>query len=178
MAPTRVSTKDWRRPRYKMKLSAGKSLAQIALVALSLDSSSRHSRGSSARHSKCRINSNLADAILFRAPATSTATGRISESNRWVSRMVKLHVQLQEGPRADEIVRGQSNPICTTTCIFHVANYPDAFEWFPFHDLSEHADHLRISVIGTLLSCSLVAYGLACVEWRGRERCSGSCSAR
>jgi len=26
-----------------------------------------------------------------------------------------------------------------------------------------------ICVIGTILSCSLVAYGLACVEWRGRE---------
>ena len=53
---------------------------------------------------------------------------------------------------------------------FHFANYSDAFQWFPFSlYLKNTLVICAISVIGTLLSCSLIAYGLACVEWRGRE---------
>lgn len=50
------------------------------------------------------------------------------------------------------------------------ANYSDALQSFPFvRYLRNTAIICIIAVIGTVLSCSLVAYGLACVQWRGRE---------
>ncbi len=50
------------------------------------------------------------------------------------------------------------------------ANFSEAFEWFPFPQyLLNTLVICGISVTGTILSCSLVAYGLACVPWRGRE---------
>jgi multiple sugar transport system permease protein len=51
-----------------------------------------------------------------------------------------------------------------------VANFSEAFDWFPFPQyLFNTLVICAISVTGTILSCSLVAYGLACVPWRGRE---------
>ncbi len=50
------------------------------------------------------------------------------------------------------------------------ANFSEAFDWFPFHTyLFNTLTICVIAVTGTILSCSLVAYGLACVPWRGRE---------
>ena len=50
------------------------------------------------------------------------------------------------------------------------ANFSEAFDWFPFHTyLFNTLTICLIAVTGTILSCSLVAYGLACVPWRGRE---------
>jgi multiple sugar transport system permease protein len=49
-------------------------------------------------------------------------------------------------------------------------NYTDALNSFPFgRYLFNTLVICAISVTGTVLSCSLVAYGLACVPWRGRE---------
>ncbi|HEY3282884.1 MAG TPA: carbohydrate ABC transporter permease [Armatimonadota bacterium] len=50
------------------------------------------------------------------------------------------------------------------------ANYPDALSSFPF--LRYTANTLvicLISVVGTTLSCSLVAYGFSRIQWRGRD---------
>lgn len=65
---------------------------------------------------------------------------------------------------------------------FHVntANYTDALKRAQFIAVDDRWPFIRgylvntlvicvLAVTGTLLSCSLVAYGLACVEWRGRE---------
>jgi multiple sugar transport system permease protein len=50
------------------------------------------------------------------------------------------------------------------------ANYTDALKSFPFvHYLQNTLVICVIAVVGTVLSCSLVAYGLACVKWKGRE---------
>ena len=49
-------------------------------------------------------------------------------------------------------------------------NYEKGFEEFPFlRYLWNTLVICGLSVLGTVLSCSLVAYGLACVEWSGRE---------
>jgi multiple sugar transport system permease protein len=53
---------------------------------------------------------------------------------------------------------------------FHWANYSEAFQWFPFwRYLGNTLIICVFTVLGTLLSCSLVAYGLAVIDWRGRE---------
>jgi multiple sugar transport system permease protein len=52
----------------------------------------------------------------------------------------------------------------------NAANYSDAFKSFPFGRYLKNTLIISlIAVTGTVLSCSLVAYGLACVNWRGRE---------
>jgi multiple sugar transport system permease protein len=80
-----------------------------------------------------------------------------------------LQVQLQEGSRSDETISVDPSQLHDRV-YFNVANYTEAFEWFPFTlYLKNTLVICLICVLGTLLSCSLVAYGLACVEWRGRE---------
>src|SRR5262249_25487629 len=81
----------------------------------------------------------------------------------------QLQVQLQEGTDKNKILTVAPDSV-HDRIHFHTANYPDAFEWFPFGKyLTTTLTICLISVIGTVLSCSLVAYGLACIEWRGRE---------
>jgi multiple sugar transport system permease protein len=96
---------------------------------------------------------------------------------RWVRArplMVKeggLEVQLGEetGPRAGETLRVDPARLRDQFHL-HVANYRDAFRSFPFDRyLLNTVVICALSVLGTVLSCSLVAYGLACIEWRGRE---------
>ncbi len=49
-------------------------------------------------------------------------------------------------------------------------NYRQGFAEFPFlRYLANTLVICGLSVLGTVLSCSLVAYGLACIPWRGRE---------
>ena len=49
-------------------------------------------------------------------------------------------------------------------------NYVEGFQEFPFlRYLGNTLVICALSVLGTVLSCSLVAYGLACVPWKGRE---------
>ncbi len=50
------------------------------------------------------------------------------------------------------------------------SNYSNGFKAFPFfHMLQNTLVICALTVLGTLLSCSLAAYGLACVDWKGRE---------
>ena len=52
----------------------------------------------------------------------------------------------------------------------HAANYSEGIAAFPFPQyLFNTLVICLLSVVGTVLSCSLVAYGLTCIEWRGRE---------
>lgn len=49
-------------------------------------------------------------------------------------------------------------------------NYSNGFKAFPFfHMLKNTLVICVLVVLGTVLSCSLAAYGLACVQWKGRE---------
>lgn len=49
-------------------------------------------------------------------------------------------------------------------------NFPDAIAFFPFWlYLRNTAFIASCAVIGAVMSCSLVAYSLACVRWRGRD---------
>ena len=83
----------------------------------------------------------------------------------------KLEVQAADGTFAD----GSSTRLIEKTAMqdqvhLHFQNYADAVGSFNvgrylFNTLLLAA----ICVIGTILSSSLVAYGLACVNWRGRE---------
>lgn len=80
-----------------------------------------------------------------------------------------LEVQIEAGPLA-----GQTRVVppgdVHDRVHFHTANYANGFASFPFgRYLWNTVVICVISVIGTVLSCSLVAYGLACVEWRGRQ---------
>ena len=52
----------------------------------------------------------------------------------------------------------------------HFANYREGLQAFPFFRyLFNTLVICVLSVLGTVLSCSLVAYGLSCITWRGRE---------
>ena len=49
-------------------------------------------------------------------------------------------------------------------------NYSEGFKAFPFlRQLKNTLVICVLVVLGTVLSCSLAAYGLACVQWKGRE---------
>lgn len=50
------------------------------------------------------------------------------------------------------------------------SNYSNGFKAFPFFLMLKNTLVIcALTVLGTVLSCSLAAYGLACVQWRGRE---------
>jgi len=50
------------------------------------------------------------------------------------------------------------------------SNYPRALEYFPFFTCLKNTLYFTIpSVIGTLISCSLVAYGFSRIKWIGRD---------
>ncbi|HWD38623.1 MAG TPA: carbohydrate ABC transporter permease [Fimbriimonas sp.] len=50
------------------------------------------------------------------------------------------------------------------------SNYSEGFKAFPFFLMLRNTLVICVlTVFGTALSCSLAAYGLACVQWKGRE---------
>ncbi len=54
---------------------------------------------------------------------------------------------------------------------WHWENYTAAFEAFPFATFFGNSLIITIlSVLGSVLSCLIAAYGFACIEWRGREK--------
>ena len=58
----------------------------------------------------------------------------------------------------------------TDRFFLNTENYSLALDRSPFEKFVVNTLIIcMLSVIGTTLSCSLVAYGLSCVEWRGRE---------
>lgn len=95
----------------------------------------------------------------------------------------KLHrvrpLMIKEGKREVQVYKGDlpsEEAILVDPDAIHdrlyvdTANFTGAFEWFPFRQyLFNTLVICAISVTGTILSCSLVAYGLACVPWKGRE---------
>ncbi len=82
----------------------------------------------------------------------------------------KLEVQLYEGDEPVGAVLRVDPAQLQDRVYFNTPNYTEAFERFPFPlYLANTLVICVLSVIGTVLSCSLVAYGLACVTWRGRE---------
>ncbi|MHB8636537.1 MAG: carbohydrate ABC transporter permease [Fimbriimonadaceae bacterium] len=49
-------------------------------------------------------------------------------------------------------------------------NYAEGFKAFPFFLMLKNTVVICVLVVlGSVLSCSLAAYGLACVQWKGRE---------
>ena len=82
----------------------------------------------------------------------------------------KQEVQLYSGSRVgDEAILVDPADVHDRVYI-DAANYTEALQWFPFRRyLLNTLAICVLSVIGTILSCSLIAYGLACVDWRGRE---------
>lgn len=50
------------------------------------------------------------------------------------------------------------------------SNFPDAIAFFPFWQyLRNTLEICTLSIIGVLLSCTMVAYSFACIPWRGRN---------
>jgi len=50
------------------------------------------------------------------------------------------------------------------------SNYSEGFKAFPFFRMLKNTLVICVLVVGgTVLSCSLAAYGLACISWKGRE---------
>ena len=48
--------------------------------------------------------------------------------------------------------------------------YPDAVNYIPFFTFLKNSVEVTVlTVVGTLVSCSLVAYGFARIAWRGRN---------
>ncbi|HWB54916.1 MAG TPA: carbohydrate ABC transporter permease [Tepidisphaeraceae bacterium] len=78
-------------------------------------------------------------------------------------------VQIMAGNTPKQTVRVNPRDIFSKP-YFDVYNYTDALASFPFLHYLRNTLIISASVVlGTVLSCSLVAYGLACVNWRGRE---------
>ncbi|MGN6505146.1 MAG: carbohydrate ABC transporter permease [Tepidisphaeraceae bacterium] len=85
------------------------------------------------------------------------------------SRDGRQQVMFEDGPeRGNSVWVGPDQVVGRLH--LHTSNYADAVRAFPFgRYLLNTLVLCGLSVIGTVLSCSLVAYGLACVLWRGRE---------
>jgi multiple sugar transport system permease protein len=50
------------------------------------------------------------------------------------------------------------------------ANYPDAIQFFPFWQyLGNTLQIAGFNIVGAVLSCTMVAYSIACIPWRGRN---------
>ena len=82
----------------------------------------------------------------------------------------KQEVQVYEGTQPSERTLLVEPEAVHDRLFVDAANFSEAFEWFPFPQyLFNTLVICSISVTGTILSCSLVAYGLACIQWRGRE---------
>lgn len=81
----------------------------------------------------------------------------------------QLEVQLQSGPQRDDTLLVSRKQLRSQTYLdWH--NYANGFKEFPFlRYLCNTLVICVLSVLGTVISCSLVAYGLACVPWKGRE---------
>ncbi|MGF1572893.1 MAG: carbohydrate ABC transporter permease [Sumerlaeia bacterium] len=53
---------------------------------------------------------------------------------------------------------------------FRVQNYGDALRTVPAYQYFMNTLFLSVlNVVGTLVSCSLAAYGFACIQWKGRD---------
>jgi multiple sugar transport system permease protein len=78
-------------------------------------------------------------------------------------------VEIREGPRV-----GTQMTVPPERLSLHPhlewSNYSEGFKAFPFFRMLKNTLVICVlAVFGTVLSCSLAAYGLACVAWKGRE---------
>ena len=78
-------------------------------------------------------------------------------------------VEIEEGPK-----RGTKTTVSPDRLALkpHLewSNYSEGFKAFPFFLMLKNTLVICVlAVIGTVLSCSLAAYGLGCVQWKGRE---------
>ncbi len=81
----------------------------------------------------------------------------------------KMEVQIMDGGGDDRTMLVDEHDLYQKPFL-NVENYTGAFESFPVWTYLKNTLVISIiAVFGTMLSCSLVAYGLACVQWRGRE---------
>jgi multiple sugar transport system permease protein len=54
---------------------------------------------------------------------------------------------------------------------WHWDNYIEAFKAFPFATFFGNSVLITVlSVVGSVLSCVIAAYGFSCIEWRGRDK--------
>jgi multiple sugar transport system permease protein len=78
-------------------------------------------------------------------------------------------VQPLEGPRQGESITVDAREIVLRPHL-HWDNYREGFASFDFLRMLRNTLTICVlAVVGTVLSSSLVAYGLACIDWKGRE---------
>lgn len=78
-------------------------------------------------------------------------------------------VEIEEGPKKGTKLLVEQQQLSLRPHL-EWSNYSNGFKAFPFfHMLRNTLVICVLAVIGTVLSCSLVAYGLGCVVWKGRE---------
>ena len=78
-------------------------------------------------------------------------------------------VRIEEGARKGQRVSVSADQLSSRPHL-EWSNYSEGFKAFPFfHMLKNTLVICVLVVIGTVVSCSLSAYGLACVNWKGRE---------
>jgi multiple sugar transport system permease protein len=78
-------------------------------------------------------------------------------------------VEIEEGPRRGTNIDVSPDELSTRLHL-EWSNYSEGFKAFQFLRMLKNTLVIcAITVLGTTLSCSLSAYGLACVQWKGRE---------
>jgi len=81
----------------------------------------------------------------------------------------KQQVQVVDGPKKDQKLTVDPAEM-TLKPHLEWSNYGEGFKAFPFFQMLRNTLVICVlTVVGTALSCSLSAYGLACVQWKGRE---------
>jgi multiple sugar transport system permease protein len=78
-------------------------------------------------------------------------------------------VEIKEGPKIGNRITVVANRL-TLHPHLEWSNYSEGFKAFPFFQMLRNTLEICVlTVVGTALSCSLAAYGLACIQWKGRE---------
>jgi multiple sugar transport system permease protein len=78
-------------------------------------------------------------------------------------------VEIEEGPSRGTKVTVEPDRLSLHPHL-EWSNYSEGFKAFPFFRMLRNTLVICVlTVAGTVISCSLAAYGLACVQWKGRE---------
>ena len=110
-----------------------------------------------------------ADLDLIPRAQTLSVDGKTVEVKPVERKGAQQVVEVLEGPKRGTKVTVAPNRLSLRPHL-EWSNYSNGFKAFPFfHMLKNTLVICVLAVLGTALSCSLAAYGLACVQWKGRE---------
>jgi multiple sugar transport system permease protein len=109
------------------------------------------------------------DLDLIPRAETLSVDGRRVEVKPIERKGNRQSVEIEEGPQKGTKMTVDPNQLSLSPHL-EWSNYSEGFKAFPFFKMLQNTLVICVLTVGgTVLSCSLAAYGLACVQWKGRE---------